>query len=80
MHPIGCEVLDHQLDGEPDADGGHDDAHGGDDDDGQVEEVTALAVLEAWAPQLKVAQHLALDHAWTKTTDIIYIDNKLKCC
>ena len=57
-------MLDHHFDGEADTDGGHDDAHCGDDDDGKVEEVTSIAILEAGAAQLKVAQDLTLHHTY----------------
>ena len=62
VNTIVIEVFDEQLDSEADADGGHDDAHSGDDDDGQVEEVAPVRVLHARASPLEVTEHCALHH------------------
>ena len=62
VNTIVIEVFDEQLDSKADADGGHNDAHGGDDDDGQVEEVAPVRVLHARASPLEVTEHCALHH------------------
>ena len=59
---IIIEVFDEHLDSKANDDSGNDDNHSDYDDDGQVEEIIDLSLLDTAVPQFMVIENCTFNH------------------